>query len=90
MTMPREPSATAFATAASMAEVPVPEVASVSALLVGAEHAPQRRADVVEQRDEIRIEMAEHRRRHRAHDARSDQARTGAEQNTFSRRKWHR
>ena len=31
--MPREPSATAFATAASIAEVPVPEVAIVNALL---------------------------------------------------------
>ena len=83
MTMPREPSATAFATAASIADVPVPEVAIVSALLSARNTRCSERADLVEHRDEVGIEMAEHRRGHRAHHARGDEARTGAEQNSF-------
>ena len=53
-------------------------------LAVGAEHALQRGAHIVEQRNEIGIEMAEDGRGHRAHHARRDQARAGAEQNAFS------
>ncbi len=67
----------------------MPEVASVSDLLVGAKHALQRCAHVVEQRHEVRIEMTEDGRGERAHDARRNQARTRAEQNTFSCRKRH-
>ena len=44
----------------------------------------KRRANLIEHRYEIGIEMAEYRRGHRAHHTRSNQARTWSEQNTFS------
>ena len=56
-------------------------------LVVGPEHATQRRTHFVEQRHEIGIEVTEHRRRHRAQHAGRNEARAGAKKNAFGIRK---
>ena len=56
--------------------------------LVCAEDALERGADVIQERYEIGIEVAEHRRRHRADDARGNQAGSGSEKNAFGSGKW--
>ena len=58
MTMPCEPSAIAFATAASIADAAI-RCRDRERLTVGAEHALQGRAHLVQHRDEIRIEMTD-------------------------------
>ncbi len=54
------------------------------------EQSRQSRAHIVEQRDHLRVEVADCRRRHRAHDARRSEARTGAEQNAVGVRQQSR
>lgn len=52
---------------------------------IGAEEPLQAGAHLVHQRNEFRIEMAQHRRRHRADDPRRHLAWSGAQKNAFGR-----
>ena len=83
MTVARVPSFTRLATTVSMPDVPVPDTAKANDPSAARNTPRQTRAHIVEQRHHQRIEMADGRRRHRAHHARRGQARSGAEQDAI-------